>query len=74
MVFQKEKYFPRNINKNTKYKPSTKEIKYYAIDVTNHCEQHEVNGLLGILKRWFTCKYQPQSETEDDVMLVTSIR
>lgn len=77
MVNQKEKYFSRNTNKNNKYKPTTKEIKYYAVDVTNYCEQHEdqVDGILGILKRWFTCKlYQPQSETEDNIMLLTAIR
>jgi len=76
MVNQKKNSSSRSTNKKFNYKPTTEEIKYYASDVTYHCEQHEdqVNSLLGILKRWFTCKmYQPQSDTED-IMLVTSIR
>jgi len=76
MDFREKNSSTRNCNKNTKYQPTTKETQYYALDVTYHCEQHEDqgNGLLGILKRWFTCKqYHPQNDSED-IMLVTTIK
>jgi len=76
MHFQEKTFSSRNSNADTEYQLTTKETPYYPLDVTYHCEEHEVKkgGFLAILKRWFTCKqYEPQSESED-LMLVTTIK